>query len=318
MSKYLFLERISIQQANCVAGLTYGFPAITNFLGYAHALSRQTQPEFGIQLTGCMVFCHEHQIHAHKSDDQSESVFALTRNPLTKEGKDAPIVENGRMNMVISLIVECEGELPSDTSALIDRVFRFVYSQNLASGQVVDIRSISVHQGEEDALSRRLLRRVMPGFALIDRSELLCEHLKQLQKENAEATQLDAWLNFSALTYKSSGSTSEPDTKKASVHWEYAPKPARGYLVPIMTGYKAISGPHPAGAVRNSRDNSCPFSFVESVHGVGQWINPNSIKTIKGATWRYHHDGAWYVGKTLHFETRPSVHPEQMESNKSL
>ena len=34
MTEYIILERIKVENANCIAGFTYGFPAITAFLGF--------------------------------------------------------------------------------------------------------------------------------------------------------------------------------------------------------------------------------------------------------------------------------------------
>lgn len=31
MSQYLLVKKLDVQNANAIAGLTYGFPAITNF-----------------------------------------------------------------------------------------------------------------------------------------------------------------------------------------------------------------------------------------------------------------------------------------------
>ena len=47
MSYLLLLPHIRIENANAVAGLTWGFPAITHFLGYVHALSRRVS-EYGV------------------------------------------------------------------------------------------------------------------------------------------------------------------------------------------------------------------------------------------------------------------------------
>ena len=41
MSSLILLRRIKIENANTIAGLTYGFPAITHFMGFSHALSRK-------------------------------------------------------------------------------------------------------------------------------------------------------------------------------------------------------------------------------------------------------------------------------------
>ncbi len=104
MSYLLLLPHIRIENANAVAGLTWGFPAITHFLGYVHALSRRVS-EFGVSFTGCAVINHEHHIQAYSSGRDYQ--FALTRNPLTKEGKTAAFNEEGRMHLTVSLLVEC-------------------------------------------------------------------------------------------------------------------------------------------------------------------------------------------------------------------
>jgi CRISPR-associated protein Csy2 len=36
MNQYILIERIKVQNANAIAGFTWGFPAITHFLGFVH------------------------------------------------------------------------------------------------------------------------------------------------------------------------------------------------------------------------------------------------------------------------------------------
>ena len=91
MSSIILLRHVRVENANAIAGLTYGFPAITHFLGFTHAVSRIVSDTWGLSLTGCAVISHEHQIHAHSSGRDYQ--FALTRNPLTREGKTAPFNE---------------------------------------------------------------------------------------------------------------------------------------------------------------------------------------------------------------------------------
>lgn len=82
MSKaYVVFERISVQDANCIAGFTYGFPAITHFLGFGHALSRRLFVSQSVTLQGCAVICHQHQIHAYQPKENRDYVFAQSRNP---------------------------------------------------------------------------------------------------------------------------------------------------------------------------------------------------------------------------------------------
>lgn len=50
MSSLIVLHQVRVENANAIAGLTYGFPAITHFLGYSHALSRKLQSSHGLTL----------------------------------------------------------------------------------------------------------------------------------------------------------------------------------------------------------------------------------------------------------------------------
>lgn len=314
MSNYILLEHIKVQNANCIAGFTYGFPAITHFLGYTHALSRKLQQQFGIELTGCAVVCHQHQVQAYQPGGWGDYVFALTRNPLTKEGNTAPIVEEGRMHFTVSLILESSKAFSgTQQQQLVETLTVLAQRQKLAGGQVICLKGVSLYSDDdEQALSRKLLRKVLPGFVLTDRSELLKQHYQQLISAQPNATMLDAWLDFAALIYQATA----PDeagspTEQHTVEWVRVSKPDKGYLVPITTGYKAISALHPAGTVANSRDPQYPFCFVESAYGVGQWLSPHRVPVLRDVIWRYQQHGPWYLCTTNTSKNALKLHPEQ-------
>src|SRR5438045_3778906 len=109
MKSLLILPHIKVESANAVSGLLYGFPSVTHFLGYVHALSRElkkSQPH--VKLGGCGIVCHNYQINAYKAGRDGEFIFALTRNPLTKDGDTAPFNEEGKVHFDVSLIIECD------------------------------------------------------------------------------------------------------------------------------------------------------------------------------------------------------------------
>ncbi|MEE2025485.1 type I-F CRISPR-associated protein Csy2 [Alkalimonas mucilaginosa] len=314
MSNYFLLEHLKVQNANCIAGLTYGFPAITHFLGYTHALSRKLQQQFGIELTGCAVVCHQHQVQAYQPSGWGDYVFALTRNPLTKEGNTAPIVEEGRMHLTVSLILEADKAFSnSQQQRLVEMLGLLAQRQKLAGGQVISLKGVSLYSDDdEQALSRKLLRKMLPGFVLTDRSELLKQHYQQLVATQPNATMLDAWLDFSALTYRAViADDVDSSTDQHAAEWVRVPKPANGYLVPITTGYKAISPLYPAGAVANSRDPQYPFCFVESAYGVGLWLSPHRVPDVRDVIWRYRQQGPWYLCATNTSQNALKLHPEQ-------
>jgi CRISPR-associated protein Csy2 len=72
------------------------------------------------------------------------------------------------------------------------------------------------------------------------------------------------------------------------VTWEIRRKP--GWLVPLPIGYAGISPLYAPGEVANSRDDSTPFRFVESLYSLGQWISPHRLDTIEQLLWTQESD----------------------------
>jgi CRISPR-associated protein Csy2 len=253
-------------------------------------------------------------VQAYQPSGWGDYVFALTRNPLTKEGNTAPIVEEGRMHLTVSMILECSKALNgSQQQRLIETLAMLAQRQKLAGGQVVSLKGVSLYSNDdEQALSRKLLRKVLPGFVLTDRSELLKQHYQQLTKEQPNATMLDAWLDFASLTYRAVAVDNiDTPTEQQTAEWARVSKPDIGYLVPITAGYKAISALHDAGAVANSRDPQYPFCFVESAYGVGQWLSPHRVPDVRDVIWRYRQQGPWYLCTTNTPQNTLKLHPEQ-------
>lgn len=302
MSQYLLLKKIDVQNANTIAGLTYGFPAITNFLGFAHALSRKLSTELPISLGGVTVVSHKHDVHARQPKGWGDYVFALTRNPLTQKGDTAPINEEGRMFMQVSLLIEMNGIVAGDkltTQSLMNKVTHWVPTMRLAGGQILNVEHYELLNSEDE--QRNALRRLMPGFVLIDRHEYLKEHFVALQKINEDYSLMDAWCDFAALKYSAKPLNEdvplEDDEKKQKATWEYQPKPHSGYLVPISTGYCAISKKFEAGEVANVRDATVPVVFAETAYSVGEWMSIHRIQNVHQGIWRYQADHPWYIAK---------------------
>lgn len=95
MSHLLILKKICVENANAIVGFTYGFPAITHFLGFPHALSRMTDATEGVRLQRCAVIAHDYQIHAHRSTKWDDYTLSQPRKPLLKNGATAPSMKKG-------------------------------------------------------------------------------------------------------------------------------------------------------------------------------------------------------------------------------
>ncbi|PSU76332.1 type I-F CRISPR-associated protein Csy2 [Photobacterium phosphoreum] len=310
MSLFL-IKNMHIEGANAIAGFTYGFPAITQFLGFVHALSRKIEPQHGISFDGCAVMCHQHQVHAYRGSDWDDYGFALTRNPLAKDGKTAPIVEEGKMNLCVSLLIECKGFSGgnSDQEQLIsDAIKTLALSQRCAGGRITHIETCQFKPMPNDQSDcRKLLRPLLPGFILCDRSDYLQQHA-----ENNDQNMIMNWLDFSALRYRYEMLTESENPDVEQGQWQRVNKPQSGYLVPIMIGYKQISEVFAAGEVANVRDKTTPFAFTEAVYSVGEWIgSPSRIESINQILWRYQYSSPYYLCRA-----QQSIH--SIESNEDF
>jgi|SRR5690554_69101 len=368
MSQYLFIERIKVQNANATSGLTWGFPAITHFLGFSHNLNRKlvlSSDLSSINLTGCAVIAHEQHVHAYKDGSntrfsQNKTAHYLGLTFVKGRLRDPAINEEAKMNMTVSLLIPVEGYLGGLEEELISFINNACQTQRLAGGTVLSVENIELINLAEEENQRSLRRRLLPGFVLQDRSNYLAEHFSSLQKINPETELLDAWFDFVALkqtarpecdlvdkhlaalasqsdkfkelneiwlehktlpyaqetipqelvSYFSDQQESAsakileqwqsyltPSTK-TNANWEYVKKPRTGYLVPLMTGYKAISEVFPAGEIDGARDAETELVFTEAVHSIGEWKSVHRLKKEEqwqASVWNYTYEEDWYL-----------------------
>lgn len=326
MSQYIVLSRIKVQNANCIAGFTWGFPAITHFLGFTHTLQRKLSSEYDITLGGCAVVSHDYQLHIYKPKPKANYEFIQSKNPpvLAKHKKSSPpIIEEGKMNLMVSIIIEVTNELVLTSEKIktfTQTVQEHCSTSRVAGGTILTIGSIHLLSASTEkqlkTLNRKIKRLSMPGFILQDRSEYLKTHFNQLKEEEPNTQMLDAWLDFSAMKYHAKPELKDENispTLETKAEWVLLPKPQpKGWIVPIMTGYKAISEVSPAGEVADSRDTETPTCFVEAVHSIGEWKSIHRILDINNMIWRYQYKNDWYL--CTQNSTEPQIQQDSAET----
>ena len=369
MSQYLLIERIKVQNANAASGFTWGFPAITHFLGFSHNLTRklQSNSEFiDLALGGCIVVAHEQHIHKYKDGVTTRFSQYKTAQYLGLKFdkgilKDPAINEEAKMNMTVSLLIPIEGYLGGLQDSLKEFIKNACQIQRLAGGTVLSIENIDIVDLAKDEHLKSVRRMLLPGFILQDRSSYLAENFLTLQGVNPKAELIEAWFDFIALKQVARPSCelidkyllnqaekneplsllneiwlehkSQPYQKenlpnelityfveqqesidpkilmqwqnylapneKSTAKWEYVKKPQAGYLVPIMTGYKAITDVYPAGEIDGARDSETDLCFVEAVHSVGEWQSVHRLKNEEqwqASVWNYApYETGWYL-----------------------
>lgn len=295
----LLLPRLRVQNANAISGpLTWGFPAVTAFTGFVHALQRKLSEEMAIALDGVAIVCHQHQAQTSFPAGKRTRVFHLTRNPVGKDGGTAAIVEEGRMHLEVSLLIGVGGNAlydgVLDRQSIAQRVWELALGMRLAGGSVLPPTWALGKRSQpmlcewpgtvekEPALSRKLAQHLLPGFALIPRDDLLIQHTAALRERDASLTSLDALLDLTRLNIDPPGSANEDGQPNDAWHV----RRHSGWLVPIPVGYRSLSA-HAPGSVRNARDHEVPFHFVESLYGLGEWRSPLRFGDIRQLLW-YH------------------------------
>ncbi|KPQ21231.1 type I-F CRISPR-associated protein Csy2 [Halomonas sp. HL-93] len=296
----LVLPRLRVQNANAISSpMTWGFPAMSAFVGLMHALERKlADASLPVSLGRVGIICHDFEAQA--TEGGYIRGFHLTRNPVDKTGGTAAIVEEGRVHLDITLIFTIDtAEAESEHDDIAKQIGEIVAGMRIAGGSVIPNRAVPSHKqrpqwvtlddDEEERQKQfaRLKRRWLPGFALTLRDDYLTEHWQTLQQQNPDASLLDAWLDLSRLNhYCTLENEGEPNEKPV---WQ-AQRPYRGWLVPIPVGYGKISDLFPPGEVANARDTQTHFRFVESLYSIGEWVSPHRMKQPEDLLWYVDND----------------------------
>lgn len=303
---YLVFNRIRVENANTISSpITYGFPAITGFLGSVHAMSRKLQGSnlAELSLGGVLIACHECQPLVYQANPYSELTFNQSRNPIKRDGKTASIIEEGKCHLTVSLAVEVlvdedEDEDESLDNAqvdqLIDNTTQWIQQQRLAGGSVKSLAKFKPVSFIEPEDIDQIKPLIMPAFLLMDAHSDLTELTEILQEKESSKTELDALLDVCTLHHI-------PETdSQGNTNWTVASaKTGRGWLVPMPIGYQGISDVYEAGAMAHARNPEYQSQYVEAIYSLGKWVFPHRINDLETAFWHYHHDADNHLYLTI-------------------
>lgn len=278
--RLLILPHIKIHNANALSSpFTIGFPAMTAWLGFTHALERKLN-QAGLNdllLHSAAVVSHQCDVQTHKGDGDFVHSIIGTGNPLDKDGSRSAFIEEARCHLDVSLIIEYTGnEDQTEQQSFIELLQKTITHMKVAGGDVLSLKlpMIKAIDEKSEQETTALLRQLMPGYVLIERRDLMIEAMQQ----GADA--LDALLSY--LSVNHSCEQFDNDT----VVWQSQRK-AAGWIVPIATGFQGIS---PLGQAKNQRDSSVPHRFAESVVTLGEFVMAHKIKHIDDVLWQYSPD----------------------------
>lgn len=292
LTRLLILPRIKIQNANALSSpFTIGFPAVTAWLGAVHALQRHCQKAGFSQLsfTGVGVVSHQFDLQTHRGSGDFVSSIIGTGNPLDKDGNRPSFIEEARAHLTVTLVVEYHGIAPEQKEAALITIQHILNSQlKIAGGDILTIEKPYFSNTDSATNTSKLMRKLMPGYALVERRELIEQAMVQGQDA------LEALIDNVAVHHSC---TQNNDT----VTWQ-AMRKNKGWLVPIAVGYQGIS---PLGQALNQRDTDTPHRFAEAVVTLGEFKMAYHIESINEVLWRYdaNPENDLYVCTTQHNNT---------------
>lgn len=308
MNQYLLIRRLHVHAANAISGpLTYGLPSMTAFLGFGHALERHLTIDAkhdhhaGFRVHGVGVVTHQVQMLDHR--EKYERTLRITANPVNEKGSRPSFVEEGRCHLIVSLVMEVSG-ITRDDQLIDDARDVMIGRMKLAGGDLQGTPRLEFIMDD-----RSSIRKLMPGYGLLDRRDLLREQMRQ-QNEADDA--LDA-LHQAIAIHSQTEMADEDDAgqvEAGEIVWR-SKRIQPGWIVPITVGYQAVS---PIETTLQTRDSKTPHRFAEAVTTLGEFVMASRVDSLADLIWRYQVEGDFYLASQRHLSDQmTSTHPANSE-----
>lgn len=290
---YLVLDHIDARDVNAISGgLIYGTPALTAIAGFVHNLNRKidglkttTIPVKKIQLKGFMVIAHQCDPKIYREHAGQDYTFLLKKAPLTRTGANPPIIEEGRLDYISSLVVSFTiNQLltPEQRKELSFLIQGLLPKLRYAGGVIESVRYVRVIDNNiADTYKAKvgILRQIGFGYVLLSQEKLL-EELVVSGKGIADYTDdmnidedqgkrqkdgLDYLLETAMMHYI--------PPKEEGDRWHIKTiQQERGWLVPLMVGYQGITDIFSEGVLKEIRMPEYASQFVEPIYSLGKWM----------------------------------------------
>ena len=296
--RLLVLPHLNVHNANALSSpFTIGFPAMTAFMGFAHALQRKLNASGypSLKFIGTAVISHKCDLQTYQGPGDFVHSIIGTANPLEpKNVKGKPdgyavrssFIEEARCHLDVSLLIEYQADEATEDELLLppvpEIISQHVMRMKVAGGDLQGFKPpvLPVLDGSDVHAQKQLMCSLMPGFALLERRELMQHGMEQ----GLDA--LHALLDYLTVHHNCSqnddGDVSWTSQRKTDPEGD---KP--GWIVPIATGFQGISE---LGQAKNQRDPETPHRFAESVVTLGEFRMVHRITHLDEVLWRYQHD----------------------------
>lgn len=298
IKRLLLLPHLTVHNANALSSpFTIGFPAMTAWLGAVHALQRKLNAsDFPhIKFNSAGVISHQCDLQTHKGSGDFVHSIIGTGNPLEpKSEKGKPegnavrpsFIEEARCHLDVSLVIEYSGIDKDDEASIQEKITHLLNSRmKVAGGDILTFKQAEFFKVEQTNRNdlHQLTRKLMPGYALTERRDLMIDAMEQGQDA------MDALVDHLVIHHECNESDigkheneNQADSEK-QVTWSSKRK-TKGWIVPIATGFHGLTE---LGEAKNQRDPEAPHRFAESVITLGEFKMPHKINSVDEILWRY-------------------------------
>ncbi|WP_296054998.1 type I-F CRISPR-associated protein Csy2 [uncultured Amphritea sp.] len=280
-TRVLLIPHLRVHNANALSSpFTIGFPAMTAWLGAMHALQRKINQRgrnthFDVQFQGVGVVCHRFNLQTYRGDGDYVSSIIGTANPVDKDGSRPAFIEEGRCHLDVSLVVELPPMTQAEQNSLKVHASHCLQAgMKMAGGDILGVSPLEI---VDDDVT--LKRRLMPGYALLERRDLMVKAMEEGQDA------LDAMLDYLVVHQRcqqlDDGTVSWSGQRKATGEGK------KGWIVPVATGFHGISE---LGQAKNQRDPETPHRFAESIVTLGEFKMAYRVESVDELFWHYRCD----------------------------
>jgi len=276
----LIIPHILVHNANALSSpFTIGFPAMTAWLGATHALQRKLNSDGfdELKFNATAVLSHKADLQVHKGIGDYVNSIIGTSNPIDKDGKRPAFIEEARIHLDVSLVIEFSGLHKREEERFLERISHHLKSRmKMAGGDIFGFKEPSIERvdDEDENDIKRIRGKLMPSYAIVERRDLM----KEAMDRGLNA--MDALLEYVTIEHSCEKNEDE------KVLWTSKRKTS-GWIVPIATGFQGISA---LGKAKNQRDTDKPHRFAESVVTLGEFKMVYKIESLDEILWNYSFD----------------------------
>lgn len=286
MTKVLVIPKIQAQKANAhSSSISVGFPALTGFYGFVHALERQLkQRSIAVSMPKFGVGVNEIEVHRHRSDQ--DRVFSLKDKgkPLKSDGGRQSTLEVASCDLTATIVIQINHS--GDDELLIQHAQELLHSKlKLCGGDIITFHKPWVFDVDSDDAFKWLKRTLMPAQFIISRHDLMKDYCAQHNDA------LDAILDLTATHH-----VAEKELSDGEWLWKSSRK-EKGWIVPIGVGFYAISDIINPNQILYARNTSIPHRFCESLIGLGEFKLSYRLKSLTEMLWSASYNDKLYVLK---------------------